>query len=437
RNRVGLEVCQQHPAVRCRAGPRPRASRLGRVFGVRYCGWADHSEPRIMSATICIAPARTLAYPQGGGHLWVYLQGALGLRALGCRVSWLEGIDPRDPEHDAQEKIATLKGRLEPYGLAESVALFSLNDEPLPRDVAAHTLDLDAAAEADLLLNLWHSLPASVVRRFRRSAFVDTDPGLLQIWMTTGELQVARHDVYFSVGETVGTPAAEFPDCGLEWQHTPPPVFLTEWPQARAESGAPYTTVTHWWGGRVHFDGKLFSNDKLIGFLEYSQLPAHTPVPLEQAISLGRFYEEWRALLAPLGWRLREARDVSATPEQYRAYIQRSRGEFSCAKPVYVELVTGWISDRTACYLASGKPAVVQYTGPSRYLPDAEGLFRFKSMDEALRGLAQAESDYERQCRQARALAEEHFDARRVVGRVLDRALAEPISRRARTAGIA
>ena len=398
-----------------------------------------------MSVTVCLAPAQTIEYPEGGGHLWVYLQWALGLRALGCRVIWLEGIDLSDRatakrrrhRTDAQTCLVTLKSRLEAYGFADAIALFSLNEEPLPRDLTEGCLDLEAAAEADLLLNLWHSLPASVVRRFRRSALVDTDPGLLQIGMTTGELQVAPHDVYFSIGETVGTPAAEFPDCGLEWQHTPPPVFLTEWPQARAESGAPYTTVTHWWGGTVRFGGKLFSNDKLIGFLEYSQLPAHTPVPLEQAISLGRFYEEWRALLAPLGWRLREARDVSATPEQYRAYIQRSRGEFSCAKPVYVELVTGWISDRTACYLASGKPAVVQYTGPSRYLPEAEGLFRFKSMDEALRGLAQAESDYERQCRQARALAEEHFDARRVVGRVLDRALAEPISRRTRTAGIA
>ena len=123
---------------------------------------------------------------------------------------------------------------------------------------------------------------------------------------------------------------------------------------------------------------------------------------------------------------------MSATPEQYRAYIQRSRGEFSYAKPVYVELVTGWISDRTACYLASGKPAVVQDTGPSRYLLDGEGVFRFRTVDEAARALARVESDYERQCRSARALAEEHFDARRVAGRVLERALAEPVRQRAR-----
>jgi hypothetical protein len=389
-----------------------------------------------VSVTVCLAPAQTVEYTESTGHLWVYLNWALGLRARGCRVIWLEGIDLSDAANarrrrhrtDAQTSLGTLRKRLEPYGLADTIALFSLNGETLPHDLAEGCLELDAAAEADLLLNLWHSLPANVVRRFRRSAFVDTDPGLLQIWMSTGELRVAPHDVYFSVGETVGTPAAEFPDCGVRWQHTPPPVFLPEWPPARAEPGAPYTTVAHWWGGTVHFAGKELSNDKLVGFLEYLQLPEHTPVPLEQAVALGSRYEEWRTRLAPLGWRLREAWQVSATLDQYRSYIQGSRGEFSCAKPTYVLLASGWISDRTACYLASGKPAVVQYTGPSRILPEADGVFRFRTVAEAARALAQAESDYDRHCRSARALAEEHFDAFRVVGRVLERALDSPVS---------
>ena len=135
-----------------------------------------------MSIAICLAPARTLAYLQGGGHLWVYLQWALGLRALGFRVVWLEGVDPHDREHDPGQQVSTLKSRLEPYGLAQSVALFSLHGEPLARDLAGRALDLEAAAEADLLLNLSHALPASVVSRFRRSAFVDTR----QCWMRSG-----------------------------------------------------------------------------------------------------------------------------------------------------------------------------------------------------------------------------------------------------------
>src|SRR5438874_593491 len=206
-----------------------------------------------MSLTVCLAPANTVAYPNGGGHLWVYLHWALALKALGCRVIWLEGIDVDDSDRSpagrrrrrggrAVDCVATLKTRLEPYGLADTLALYAMNGAAVPEDVAQGSIDLDAAAGADLLLNLWHSLPAPVVQRFRRTAFVDTDPGLLQVWMTTGDIRVAPHDVYFTIGETVGTPAARFPDCGIDWHYTPPPVALSAWPVTRADGAAPYTT---------------------------------------------------------------------------------------------------------------------------------------------------------------------------------------------------
>src|SRR6059036_3409871 len=204
-----------------------------------------------MSLTVCLAPANTVAYPNGGGHLWVYLNWALALKALGCRVIWLEGIDVDDSDTSpagrrrrrggrAVDCVATLKTRLEPYGLADTLALYAMNGAAVPEDVAQGSLDLDAAASADLLLNLWHSLPAPVVQRFRRSAFVDTDPGLLQVWMTTGDIRVPTHDMYFTIGETVGTPAARFPDCGLRWHYTPSPIALSAWPLVRAEGFAPY-----------------------------------------------------------------------------------------------------------------------------------------------------------------------------------------------------
>jgi hypothetical protein len=387
-----------------------------------------------VSLTVCLAPANTVAYPNGGGHLWVYLHWALGLRALGCRVIWLEGVDLDDGDPstaarrrrrggDARQGVTTLKERLRPYGFADSVALFALNGEQLPADLADASLTLDAAAEADLLLNLWHSLPAPVVRRFRRSALIDTDPGLLQIWMTTGDVCVAPHDRYFSIGETVGTPAAGVPDCGLQWNYTPPAIFLPEWPALAPDGPASYTTVAHWWGGTFEYNGTVFSNEKRASFLEYLDLPTRTPAHLELSVCFAEYHEQYRQLMEPKGWRLREAWDVTSTPEAYRSYVQRSRGEFSCAKPAYVSLETAWVSDRTLCYLASGRPAVVQYTGPSRILPDADGLFRFRNLDEAAAALDAAEADYGRHCWQARALAEEHFDARRVVTRVLERAL--------------
>jgi hypothetical protein len=376
-----------------------------------------------VSTAVCLAPARTIAYPQGGGHLWVYLQWALGLRALGFRVIWLEGIDPRDPEHESREKVAALKVRLQPYGLSESVAVFSLNDGRLPREVVDGALDLEAAAEADLLLNLWHSLPASVVGRFRRSAFVDTDPGLLQVWIARGDVRVAPHHISFTIGETVGTREALFPDCGVRWHYTRPPVFLPQWPSFPVRSGAPYTTVTHWWGSTFEFQGRIINEEKHVSFLEYKDLPSRTTVDLELAICLAEHYEEWRARMEPFGWKIREAWEVTATPERYREYIQQSRGEFSCAKPSCITLANAWISDRTLCYLASGKPAVVQHTGKSRLLPDAEGLFRFQNMDQAVRALSAVESDYVRHSRLARELATQ-FDARHVVARVVERALA-------------
>ena len=228
---------------------------------------------------------------------------------------------------------------------------------------------------------------------------------------------------YFTIGETVGTPAARFPDCGLRWHYTPPPVFLSEWPPTPADSTAPYTTVTHWWGSRFEFRGLVINEEKRDSFVEFKDLPSRTSAGLELAVCLAEHYENYRRQMEPAGWRLREAWEVSATPEDYRAYVRRSRGEFSCAKPAYVALQTSWMSDRTLCYLASGKPAIVQHTGPSRFLPDADGLFRFRNLDEAVRALKAAESDYSRHSRQARALAEEHFDARRVIGRVLERAL--------------
>ena len=114
---------------------------------------------------------------------------------------------------------------------------------------------------------------------------------------------------------------------------------------------------------------------------------------------------------------------MSSTPWDYQRYLQGSRGEFSCAKPSTVRMQNAWVSDRTLCYLASGKPAVVQHTGPSRLVPDAAGLFRFHTPDEAARHLDTAAADYERHSRLARALAEEYFDARRVTASVLERAL--------------
>jgi hypothetical protein len=372
-----------------------------------------------MSTCVCLS-ANTLSYPEGGGHLWVYLNWALGLRALGCRVLWLEAVEPTTPAAEIRTLADSLRSRLERYGLAGSVVLCREDGEPLPCEFE----DGGRAFEADLLLNLQYALSEKIVRRFRRSALLDIDPGLLQLWMSVGAIMVARHDVYFTIGETVGQPGSRVPETRLSWQYTPPCVALDWWPPHVAAPDAPFTTVTHWHGDEwVEYGGALYLNDKRSAFLPFLKLPRRTAQPLELAVCLHEDEQEEHETLQKWGWSVRHAHTVTATPWDYQCYIQQSRGEFSCVKPSCIHLANAWISDRTLCYLASGKPAVLQHTGASRFLPDAAGLFRFRDMEEAVRCLETVAADYEHQCRLARALAAEFFDARQVVRRVLERTL--------------
>jgi len=373
-----------------------------------------------MSIRVCLC-ADTIYYPVGGGHQWVYLNWALGLRALGCQVIWLELVDPHTPAQEMRTFVAALRSRLNRYGLGEALSLCSQTQEPLSPEATVGCLDLELAADADLLLDLGHKMQPEAVKRFRRSALLDIDPALLQIWVSEGKVCLAPHDVYFSIGETVGQPGAPFPDLGLKWQYTPPCVALDWWPPHVAVGEAPFTTVAHWFAGG--WTGEAANlDDKRAGFRPFLELPRHTPWPLELALDIRPDHKEG-VTLRERGWHVRDAHAVASTPWDYQRYIQESRGEFSCVKPACVRLQNAWVSDRTLCYLASAKPAVVQHTGPSRFLPDAAGMFRFRDLQEAARCLEQVAADYERQCRLARALAEEYFDARKVVGRVLERAL--------------
>jgi hypothetical protein len=375
-----------------------------------------------MSTTVCLV-ANTLTYLEGGGHLWAYLNWALGLRALDCQVVWLEAVPPDISPDALRTYVATLKGRLRRYGLADCLALCS-RTEPSLRLSVDGCLDLDLAGESNLLLNFVYGLPRAVVQRFRRTALVDIDPGLLQIWVHRKEISIASHDTYFTIGETVGHPDSGFPDVGLPWTYTAPPVALDWWPPTSpaASTSPSFTTVSHWDANEwVEWGGDVYRNDKRAGFLPYLDLPQRTLWPLELALCIRSDDEDWTELRRK-GWRVRHAWDVTPTPWDYQQYIQSSLGEFSCAKPSYTRLQTAWVSDRTLCYLASGKPAVVQHTGPSRFLPDAGGLFRFRTIDDATGCLETVMASYERHSHLARALAVEHFDARTVVRRVLEQA---------------
>jgi hypothetical protein len=386
-----------------------------------------------MSITVCISPAKTLEYPAGGGHLWEYLNWALGFRGLGCHVIWLEAITRPTSADVLRANVAALKLHLERYGLVNCVALYSSTDEALPVDVTTlGCLDLDAAAAADLLLELRYDTPSHVIRRFRRSALIDIDPGLLQFWMSKGQICTAPHDVYFTTGETVGQSGTRIPDMGLKWIYTPPCVALDWWPPQQATAKAAFTTVAHWYAS-AWLMGEERPDDKRTGFLPFLDMPLVTGQALELALDLwpegtvpratAMRLAEQRSILRCRGWRVVDAHKVAPTPWDYQRYIQDSFGEFSCAKPACLRLENAWVSNRTLCYLASARPAVVQSTGPSRFLPDSAGLFRFRDIEEASHCIEKVVSDYGNQCKLARNLAEEYFDARKIAAALLEKAL--------------
>jgi hypothetical protein len=365
-------------------------------------------------------------FPMGGGHLWVYLNWALGLRALGCDVVWLEPFEPEVSADAVQAQVKSLRSRLEPYGLADSIAVCPKVDElPADRDWERGCIPVEEARDADLLLNIAYYAHVALLPLFRRTALVDIDPALLQMWVDEGLINVPPYGAYFTTGETVGRPGEVYSGGDVSWQYAPANIALDWWPVSASPEGARFTTVSSWYSDTWYTSGgEWLPNNKSDGFRPFLDLPKHTPERLELALALGPDEDDTRADLRERGWLVIDAADVSSTPGDYQRYIQGSRGEFSCAKPSCAAFQNAWVSDRTLAYLASGKPAVVEYTGPSRILPDAEGLFRFRTVEEAVRQLETAAADPEHHGRLGRALVEEHFDAKKVVARVLERALA-------------
>ncbi|MGH2979827.1 MAG: glycosyltransferase [Solirubrobacterales bacterium] len=367
---------------------------------------------------VLLATVRLLEFFEGAGHFWVYMQYAQALRQLGCEVYLLDSSIWSDHSPD-EHRVREFRDRMARYGLEDRVMLAGNGVRHAEPGLS------DLLDEVDLLLNFNYHLSPEVVSAVRRSALVDIDPGLLQFWISRGFISPAAHDLYFTTGETVANGSDLIPDCGLEWVPIRPPVYLDLWPYTRGAGADAFTTVSSWWGERDYVGDpeSYYDNTKRTAFLEFIDLPRHTEQPLELALFLADSDRADRRSLEDRGWRVRHSRDVAGSPEQYRAYVQSSRGEFSWAKASCVKFQNAWISDRSLCYLASGKPVVVQHTGPSSCLPDGEGIFRFRTLADAAQAFDSINADYERQCRLARNLAEQHFDAEVVVSRLLERAL--------------
>src|SRR5947207_9520402 len=277
--------------------------------------------------TVVISVYRVANFPDGGGHFWVYMQYVQALRRLGCDVYWLEQILPAPDPVAQTHLLATFIERMKRFGLEGKTLLYAVDRD---QDGGAGSFrffgcTLSAAEavlqRADLLLNFHYAIDARLLGCARRTALVDIDPGLLQYWMSIGQLAVAPHDSYLTTGETVGMAGARFSDCGLAWIHIRPPVCLDLWPVTDAESEA-FTTVSSWMTTdflKVTENGKtvLRENTKRVAFLQFAELPAPTSQPLEPALYTDERHAADLTRLTGNGWRARHSRGVAGRPDAY------------------------------------------------------------------------------------------------------------------------
>jgi hypothetical protein len=370
--------------------------------------------------------------PLNGGNAWVVLSWVRGLQQLGCKVHFVEQLAPQNCV-DASGRRAGLTDSInlqffkqvtETFGLCDSATL--IYDE----GARTHGLTLaqlcDLADATDLLVNITGHLTLERIKaRIKQKAYIDLDPGYTQFWQASGNdgAQLEGHDLYFTVGESIGTDRCSIPTGGIAWKPIRPPVVLEDWPSVKGAFDRRFTTIASWRGayGRVQWGHTQFGQ-KAHEFRKFIDLPQRTPHHYEIALDIHAGDARDRRALSDRGWHLVDPRHVAADPARFREYVQSSYAEFSVAQGIYVETGSGWFSDRTVRYLASGKPALVQDTGFDRAYTAAGGLVPFRTLEQAIAGAERIALDYTQHCRAARAVAEEYFDSRLVLIGMLEQA---------------
>jgi hypothetical protein len=374
-----------------------------------------------------IAVSGSLAQRPGrAGHAWVFLNYLLGFRDLGHEVLFLDRLEaamlgpgevgPSVREsREAKWLVKTMAG----VGLGDCYALLLDDGETIG---LTRTQALEHLGRASLLLDFNGFLAdEELLAAAPRRVFFDIDPGFAQMWSKLGLTEMlAGHDAFATVGLNLGGPGCTVPSGGREWVATTQPVLLERWPAVAG--GAAFTSVGSWRGpfSPVEFEGVTYGL-RAHEFRRFAELPSHCQAPFEIALDIDPADAADTERLRAGGWRLAGAPAVGADLETYRAYLQGSLAEISIAKGMYVHSRGGWFSDRSACYLASGKPVLAQDTGFGVQLPLGEGLLSFEDVDGATAGAEAILAAPERHARAAREIAEEHFDSRKVLPALLER----------------
>ena len=374
-------------------------------------------------ANVVVASAGTTGLPEFAGLTWIQLQYLLGLQKLGIESFWVDCLGPIDPfrhPHSLEYLIDRFHHTARDFGLQDRYCVvynggdryFGMTEKQLAQ----------LASETDLLINISGYLPPeSPLMRVPRRAYIDIDPGFTQIWAHDIDMALERHNFFFTVGQNVGRPEFKIPTLGIDWQTILPPVVLNLWPAHIDERCQRFSTIADWRGSQeAAFQGEYYGG-KRDEFARILRVPSETKQRMEIALCIGQYDHEDLGLLSQHGWHVRDPYSHAGDPHSYREFIQYSRAEFSVAKTGYVKSNSGWISDRTACYLASGKPALVQSTGFEPRLPTAKGLLTFRTFEEAVAGIDVINSDYLSHCHAARQIAEERFNSDIVLSSVIER----------------
>lgn len=364
--------------------------------------------------------------PWQGGASWAVLQYVLGLQRLGHDVYLVEpisdsSIQPPESPLERSDNAACFHHLADRFGLAEGAALVRQGTTEavgVPHD-RLHRL----AKDADVLVNISGMLTdPALMEPIPIRIYLDLDPAFNQLWQVAQgiDMRFDGHTHFMTVGQSIGSPSCVVPTAGRTWIPTLPPVVLSMWPVADRIERDAWTTVGNWRGyGSVEDDG-VFYGQKAHSFRQFITLPRLTPERFMLAMAIHPDELSDVEALGANGWELVDPHRAAGTPDAYRMFIQGSKGEFGVAKSGYVVSRCGWFSDRSACYLASGRPVIAQETGWSSFLPKGKGLFAFENAADVLAAMEEVAADYPANARAARLIAEEYLDSDHVLGGVLE-----------------
>ncbi|HEY5914478.1 MAG TPA: hypothetical protein VJA21_28140 [Verrucomicrobiae bacterium] len=379
------------------------------------------------SGRTIIVSGMVAANPWQGGATWAVLQYVLGFRKLGDEVCLLEPIPEKDLQPRgcglADSDNAAYFGKvMQDFDLGARAALLVSGTQE------SYGLSYSSVEKvmkhADVLINISGMLTDErLLKAVPIRVYLDLDPAFSQLWNSAEgiDMRYAGHTHYVTIGLNIGEADCPVPTCGLGWLKTLQPVCLDRWPVAADQAARAFTTVGNWRGyGSITHEGVQYGQ-KAHSVRQLLEVPKLTAERITPALAIHPGETEDLARLRQHGWELLDPAQVARTPADYRTFIQESKAEFGICKSGYAVSRCGWFSDRSVCYLASGRPVIAQNTGFDRHMPCGKGLLAFANAEEAVAAITSVNGDYEGHRRAARQIAEEYFDSNKVLGGLLAR----------------